>query len=191
MPILPEYLLQPILNIPECTYKIVWTSVLGQGILCWNPPGFFFSPVPLCVILRRIWDVRGISLPNRQEYFTIPLESLFSSVRSLSISGWWWFGSWVRDLPRFADRRDSNRTETLRFYVWRERIWGGVPRRRWEKLCRVLWALSAADWSNAWHSCLCPPLFQCSTWHSLEQYHLTLHPPHRILHFLTAVMPRS
>ena len=108
--------------------------MLGQGSLCWKPSGYFFSPVTLCVILRRIWDVRGISLPNRQEYFTMPLESLFSRVRSLSISGWWWFGSWVRDLPRFADRRDSNRTETLRFYVWRERIWGGVPRRRWGKL---------------------------------------------------------
>ena len=143
MPISPEYLLQPILNIAfitECTCKIVWTSVLGQGSLCWKTPGYFFSPVTLCVILRRIWDVRGISLPNRQEYFTIPLESLFSSVRSLSISGWWWFSSWVRDLPRFADRRDSNRTETLRFYVWRERIWGGVPRRRCGKLC-------------PWHDC--------------------------------------
>ena len=60
---------------------------------------------------------------------------------------------------------------------------------------RVLWALSAADWSNAWHSCLCPPLFQCSTWHSLEQYHLTLHSPHRIFAFLdcshSGVMPRA
>ena len=49
---------------------------------------------------------------------------------------------------------------------------------------RSLWASSAADWSNAWHSCLCPPPFQCSTWHSLEQYHLTVHPPHRIFAFL-------
>ena len=49
---------------------------------------------------------------------------------------------------------------------------------------RSLWACSAADWSNAWHSCLCPPPFQCSTWHSLEQYHLTLQPPHRIFAFL-------
>ena len=164
--------------------------MLGQGSLCWKTPGYFFSPVTLCVILRRIWDVRGISIPNRQEYFTIPLESLFSSVRSLSISGWWWFSSWVRDLPRFADRRDSNRTETLRFYVWRERIWGGVPRRRWGKLeCSELFLQQTEvmlDIPVCVHlsSSAAPGILWNST---------ILLCIHRIafLHFLTAVMPRA
>ena len=49
---------------------------------------------------------------------------------------------------------------------------------------RASWACSAAVWSNARHSCLWPPFFQCSTWHSLEQYHLTRQPLHRLSAFL-------